>query len=67
MRSEHVGYTSVPRLLTKPTIEILLVVVDSAKVSEYVTALEGAGYKLHFREPGWYEHRMVKGSGEDVK
>jgi hypothetical protein len=26
-----------------------------------VPALEAAGYVLHLREPGWYEHRLLKG------
>jgi len=66
LRIEHVGSTSVPGLLAKPIIDILLVVADSAKETEYVTALEGAGYRLHVREPGWYEHRMFKGPENDV-
>src|SRR6516164_5118654 len=66
LRIEHVGSTSVPGLPAKPIIDILLVVADSAKETDYVTALEGAGYKLHIREPDWYEHRMFKGSENDV-
>ena len=66
MRIEHVGSTSVPGLPAKPIIDILLVVADSAKETEYVTALEGAGYKLRVREPGWYEHRMFKRPENDV-
>ena len=66
LRIEHVGSTAVPGLAAKPIIDILLVVADSAKETEYATALEGAGYKLHVREPGWYEHRMFKGPEHDV-
>jgi GrpB-like predicted nucleotidyltransferase (UPF0157 family) len=66
LRIEHVGSTSVPGLPAKPTIDILLVVTDSAKETEYVTALEGVGYKLHVREPGWYEHRMFTAPENDV-
>jgi GrpB-like predicted nucleotidyltransferase (UPF0157 family) len=66
LRIEHVGSTSVPGLPAKPIIDILLVVADSAKETEYVTALEGAGYTLHVREPSWYEHRMFKGPENDV-
>jgi len=66
LRIEHVGSTSVPGLPAKPIVDILLVVADSAKETEYVTALEGAGYKLRVREPGWYEHRMFKGPENDV-
>jgi GrpB-like predicted nucleotidyltransferase (UPF0157 family) len=66
LRIEHVGSTSVPGLPAKPIIDILLVVADSAKETEYVAALEGAAYKLHVREPGWYEHRMFKVPENDV-
>jgi GrpB-like predicted nucleotidyltransferase (UPF0157 family) len=66
LRIEHVGSTSVPGLLAKPIIDILLVVADSAKETEYVGALEGAGYRLHIREPDWYGHRMFTGLGNDV-
>jgi GrpB-like predicted nucleotidyltransferase (UPF0157 family) len=65
LRIEHVGSTSVPGLLAKPIIDILLVVTDSAKEIEYLTALEGACYKLHVREPGWYEHRMFTSGPEN--
>jgi GrpB-like predicted nucleotidyltransferase (UPF0157 family) len=64
--NRHVGSTSVPGLPAKPIIDILLVVADSAQETEYLTALEGAGYKLRVREPGWYEHRMFKGPENDV-
>jgi len=60
LRMEHVGSTSVPDLPAKPVIDIVLVVADSAKEGEYAGALERAGYQLHVREPGWYEHRMSK-------
>src|SRR5215467_4960017 len=66
LRIEHVGSTSVPGLPAKPIVDILLVVADSAKETEYVTVLEGAGYKLRVREPGWYEHRIVQTSGDGV-
>ena len=60
------GSTSVPGLPAKPIIDILLVVADSADETEYAPALEGAAYKLHIREPGWYEHRMFQGPENDV-
>ena len=66
LRIEHVGSTSVPGLPAKPIIDVLLVVADSANETDYATALEGADYKLHVREPGWYEHRMFKGPENDV-
>lgn len=66
LRIEHVGSTSVPGLLAKPIVDILLVVADSASEMEYAPALEGSGYKLHVREPGWHEHRMFKGAEGDI-
>ena len=66
LRVEHVGSTSVPGLPAKPIIDVLLVVAASANETEYATSLERAGYKLHVREPGWYEHRMFKGPENDV-
>jgi GrpB-like predicted nucleotidyltransferase (UPF0157 family) len=61
LRVEHVGSTSVPDMPAKPVIDILLVVADSANETEYAGKLEGVGYKLHIREPGWHEHRLFKG------
>ena len=66
LQIEHTGSTSVPGLAAKPVIDILLVVVDSANESEYTPALEGSGYRLHIREPGWNEHRMFKGPDADI-
>jgi GrpB-like predicted nucleotidyltransferase (UPF0157 family) len=63
LRIEHVGSTSVPDLSAKPIIDIVLIVPDSANEKEYAAALEKAGYQLHIREPGWYEHRMFRGPG----
>jgi GrpB-like predicted nucleotidyltransferase (UPF0157 family) len=57
---EHVGSTSVPGLVAKPWIDMVLVVTDSADEPAYVPALEAAGYALRIREPDWYEHRMFK-------
>ena len=58
---EHVGSTSVPALMAKPIIDILLVVADSADEPSYVPALERAGYVLRIREPDWHQHRLFKG------
>ena len=66
LRIEHAGSTSVPDLPAKPIIDILLVVANSTMETEYVPALEKAGYLLHIREPGWHEHRMFKGAETDV-
>jgi GrpB-like predicted nucleotidyltransferase (UPF0157 family) len=48
---EHVGSTSVPGLVAKPIIDILLAVANSADEPSYVPALEEAGYVLRIREP----------------
>jgi len=58
---EHVGSTSVPGLMAKPIIDILLVVANSADERSYVPALEATGYVLRIREPDWHEHRLFKG------
>src|SRR3954453_11422445 len=63
---EHVGSTSVPGLVAKPRIDMLLVVADSADEPAYVPALEAVGYRLRIREPNWYEHRLFKGPDVDV-
>ncbi len=63
---EHVGSTSVPGLVAKPIIDILLVVRDSADEPSYVPALTGVGYRLVIREPDWFEHRLLKGPDTDV-
>jgi GrpB-like predicted nucleotidyltransferase (UPF0157 family) len=66
MLIEHVGSTSVPGLAAKPIIDIVLAVPDSADDAGYLSALEAAGYRLHIREPDWYEHRLLKGPDTDV-
>jgi GrpB-like predicted nucleotidyltransferase (UPF0157 family) len=66
LRIEHVGSTSVPGLAAKPIIDMLLAVADSADERAYVPPLEAAGYKLRIREPGWYEHRLLKGPAENI-
>jgi GrpB-like predicted nucleotidyltransferase (UPF0157 family) len=66
LRIEHVGSTSVPGLIAKPIIDIVLAVVDSADEAQYTAALQDEGYSLHIREAGWHEHRMFKGPANDV-
>jgi len=66
LRIEHVGSTSVPGLVAKPIIDMLLVVADSADEAAYVPALEAAGYVLRIREPDWYEHRTFKGQDTEI-
>jgi GrpB-like predicted nucleotidyltransferase (UPF0157 family) len=63
---EHVGSTSVPGLVAKPKIDILLVVEDSADEAAYLPLLEAAGYVLRIREPDWHEHRLFRGPDTDV-
>jgi len=66
LQLEHTGSTSVPGLAAKPIIDIALVVPDSADEGAYVPALEAAGYQLAIREPGWFEHRLLRGSNPSV-
>jgi GrpB-like predicted nucleotidyltransferase (UPF0157 family) len=66
LRVEHTGSTSVPGLVAKPIIDVLLVVNDSADEDAYVPDLEAAGYVLRIREPEWFEHRMFKGPDTDI-
>jgi GrpB-like predicted nucleotidyltransferase (UPF0157 family) len=66
LRVEHAGSTSVPGLVAKPTIDMILVVMESAAEDAYVPALEAAGYVLRIREPGWHEHRLLKGQDTQV-
>jgi GrpB-like predicted nucleotidyltransferase (UPF0157 family) len=63
---EHVGSTSVPALVAKPIIDILLAVANSADEASYVPLLEKAGYVLRIREPDWYEHRLFKGPDTNI-
>jgi GrpB-like predicted nucleotidyltransferase (UPF0157 family) len=66
LRVEHVGSTSIPGMIAKPIIDMILVMADSADEAAYVSVLETAGYRLRIREPDWYEHRMFKGGEDDV-
>ena len=63
---EHVGSTSVPGLPAKPLIDINLVVADTTDEAAYVPPLEAIGYVLRWREPDWFEHRMLRGSDPPV-
>lgn len=63
---EHVGSTSIPGLVAKPIIDIVLEVAESGNEREYTSALEAVGYRLHLREPGWYEHRLFKNIDDSV-
>lgn len=59
---DHVGSTSVPGLAAKPIIDIDLTVADPDHESDYVPALEAAGFELRVREPWWFGHRMLRSS-----
>jgi GrpB-like predicted nucleotidyltransferase (UPF0157 family) len=63
---EHAGSTSVPGLVAKPIIDIVLAVPDSSNENDYVPALEAEGYTLRIREPDWYEHRVLKKADPSV-
>lgn len=47
----HIGSTSVPCLVAKPTIDIALVVSSIAEFIENVTALERLGYEYRDAAP----------------
>jgi GrpB-like predicted nucleotidyltransferase (UPF0157 family) len=66
LRVEHVGSTSVPGLVAKPIIDVLLVVPDSGDEASYVPVMEAAGYVLRIREPDWFEHRVLRGPDTDI-
>src|SRR3712207_4494860 len=61
LRIEQVGSTSVPGLMAKPIVDILLVVLNSADEPCYVPQLQAAGYVMRIREPEWFEHRLFRG------
>ena len=66
VRIEHVGSTSVPGLIAKPIIDIVLEVPDSADEAAYVRDLQAAGYVLRIREPDWFEHRLFNTADQGV-
>jgi GrpB-like predicted nucleotidyltransferase (UPF0157 family) len=63
---EHVGSTSVPGLIAKPIVDMLLAVPDSSDEAAYVPPMHAAGYVLHIREPEWFQHRLFKGPDTDI-
>ncbi len=56
-RVEHIGSTSVPGLVAKPIVDMLVTVPDINDEAAFVRRLERAGYVLRVREPG---HRMFR-------
>lgn len=63
---EHVGSTSVPKLIAKPKIDLVLAVPDSGDEDAYVPNLEAAGFRLKVREPDWFQHRNFGRDDEQV-
>lgn len=60
------GSTSVPGLVAKPVIDVVLEVDDSADEPTYAPALQSAGFVLRIREPKWHEHRLFKFPGAEL-
>ena len=63
---EHIGSTSVPGLIAKPIIDILLVVEDAGKEEDYVVDLVSHGYILRIKEPDFENHHMFLGPDTDI-
>ena len=63
---EHIGSTSVPGLIAKPIIDILLVVEDAGKEEDYVDDLVAHGYILRIKEPDFENHHMFLGLDTDI-
>ena len=63
---EHIGSTSVPEIVAKPIVDMLLVVADSGDEASYLPKLEAAGYVLRVRDPNFHEHRMLRTPAKDV-
>lgn len=63
LRVEHVGSTSIPGIVAKPCIDILLIVADAGDDAAYVPDLEQAGYVLRISEEpdDGGPHRVLKG------
>ncbi|TVT62144.1 GrpB family protein [Amycolatopsis rhizosphaerae] len=54
---EHIGSTSVPGLIAKPIVDIVVGIDDPDDEGAYLPDLEAAGYDLRVREPG---HRALR-------
>jgi GrpB-like predicted nucleotidyltransferase (UPF0157 family) len=68
IRIAHTGSTSVPGLAAKPVIDITMLVADVLDEDAWARDLEAAGYVIRIREeePGWFDHRMLKGPDTNV-
>lgn len=62
----HMGSTSVPGLLAKPCIDILLAVADAGDETAYLPDLVAAGYVLRIRESAPHPHRAFKGAATNL-
>jgi GrpB-like predicted nucleotidyltransferase (UPF0157 family) len=62
LQLEHFGSTSIPGMVAKPCIDMLLAVQDSGDEPAYLDDLTAAGFVLRRREPEWHEHRVFKGA-----
>jgi GrpB-like predicted nucleotidyltransferase (UPF0157 family) len=54
---EHIGSTSVPGLIAKPIVDVVVGVDDPEDEPAYLPDLEAIGYELSVREPG---HRALR-------
>lgn len=61
---EHVGSTSVPGLVAKPIVDIVLGVDDPDDEPAYLPDLKALGYDLRVREPG---HRCLRAGEPDER
>lgn len=60
LRIEHIGSTSIPKLGSKPIIDMMVGVSDLQQVSEvYITGLKGIGYEYVFK-PNFPERRFFR-------
>ncbi|MFC4948541.1 GrpB family protein [Pseudonocardia sp. GCM10023141] len=57
LRIEHHGSTSVPGLVAKPIVDMVLCVADPDDEPAYLPELTALGYELRVREPG---HRCLR-------
>ncbi len=60
---EHIGSTSIPGMVAKPVVDVLLTVPDVDAEQQYVPALANVGFTLRARLPG---HRMLRTAAHDV-
>ncbi len=67
LQVEHIGSTSVPGLIAKPCIDMVLIVADAGDDAAYVPDLQQAGYVLRISEIFHDEpHRIFKATDMNV-